>query len=550
MLLPADHERPQTSRQTVTNKKLYTVPVVAFMAGVALLYCIGTVSLPSVPAMILGSDENNLPSHHKKKKENKPQPHYYDHQTVDHFNKHDSRTFSNRYFVDDVFFEGPGHPIFVVLGGEDALDGLLYPFVFRHLAQTFGAITLGIEHRFYGSSHPLRHPNNQELRSLMTPQQAIEDVIQLIQWKRQKLGCSLHGTSKNYCPVITVGGSYPGFMSAALRIKYPDVIDIGYAASAPMLLYSHTAPKDAYFDKVTAVSDEAVPGCAAATRTALYELHDYLSNDKMEKSVKEYAEELGICHKSVPMYILDSEESVAVLLREINAVIAGHFAEANMDYYPPRNDTELAQACHIFIDPNDDFKGKISKFLNMRQDWWDLGCFDMHSELPSGKNATISSTDWSGMGDGETATMWEVLTCQLLPQCSISNRSMFFPREWTYAFVQERCESRFGMTPDLNRLASDLRFDDLTNVTQLLFTNGMRDGWEVASVTQSSNDGGVVAINMANGAHHSDLMHGPSEDTMDVIEAHRQIEELIARWLKQSDGTKSGSYHHNTGRSE
>jgi hypothetical protein len=256
-----------------------------------------------------------------------------------------------------------------------------------------------------------------------------------------------------------------------------------------------------------------------------------LTSNTEGRSVKEYAKELGICHKTVPKYILKAENPVAMLLREINAIVASHIAEANMDYYPPRNDTELAQACRIFMQPTHNFTEKVKSFLNMRQDFWDLKCFDMRSELPSGKNATISSTDWSGMGDGDAASMWEILTCQLLPQCSIGVESMFYPRDWSLAFVTERCESRFGLAPNLTTVKDDLQFDNLSNVTHLLFTNGMRDGWEVASITETASNGGAVAINMVNGAHHSDLMHGPSDDTPDVIEAHDQIESLLALWL-------------------
>jgi hypothetical protein len=57
-------------------------------------------------------------------------------------------------------------------------------------------------------------------------------------------------TSIEYCPVISVGGSYPGWLSATARLLYPDLIDIGYAASASELhkrtteLVDHQAEHD------------------------------------------------------------------------------------------------------------------------------------------------------------------------------------------------------------------------------------------------------------------------------------------------------------------
>jgi Serine carboxypeptidase S28 len=59
----------------------------------------------------------------------------------------------------------------------------------------------------------------------------------------------LDRTSSNYCPVITFGGSYPGFLSTMMRFRFPDIVDIGYAASAPLQLYSQVVDSNAYYDK-------------------------------------------------------------------------------------------------------------------------------------------------------------------------------------------------------------------------------------------------------------------------------------------------------------
>jgi lysosomal Pro-X carboxypeptidase len=58
--------------------------------------------------------------------------------------------------------------------------------------------------------------------------------------------------------------------------------------------------------------------------------------------------------------------------------------------------------------------------------------------------------------------------------------------------------------------------------------------WEGGSITENVSDT-VVAINLENGAHHSDLYHrapSPELDTPDVTEAFVQIQNLLAEWLK------------------
>lgn len=57
--------------------------------------------------------------------------------------------------------------------------------------------------------------------------------------------------------------------------------------------------------------------------------------------------------------------------------------------------------------------------------------------------------------------------------------------------------------------------------------------WAGGSVLSNVSDT-VVAINLENGAHHSDLTHqGPTdEDTPDISEAFVQITSMLGQWLE------------------
>jgi hypothetical protein len=74
------------------------------------------------------------------------------------------------------------------------------------------------------------------------------------------------GGTKGYCPVITVGGSYPGFLSAMMRTRYPGVVDMAYAASAPLRFYAQQIDQYEYYKVVTASAERSVKGCAHAVR--------------------------------------------------------------------------------------------------------------------------------------------------------------------------------------------------------------------------------------------------------------------------------------------
>jgi hypothetical protein len=447
---------------------------------------------------------------------------WYTKQKVDHFGDSES-TWSQRYFKNDEYFDGPGHPIFVIIGGEDEVAGCVYPYIFEHLAKSFKAITFRVEHRFYGPSLPVKDPTNDQLQKLLSPTQALADIVQFIKHKQKELGCSTHRSSKHYCPIMTVGGSYPGFLAVLMRLVHEDLVDIGYGGSAPLHLYSHDVDSRAYYEKVTDVADEASPGCSAAVRSTQLSIQDKM----ISLSVKEAAHNLGICVDTIPDYITSSK----TLLEEVVMIIATHFADDNMGYYPPSLETDLGLHCRIFqYNQWTDFE-KVSRFLRNG----DEDCFDLQTELPIGPHGRISASDWSGVGSGPASLPWDYQSCQLIPECGFSDRSMFLPRQWTLQWLTQHCQRRFDYTPVMMELVDDFSFDNLTGVSHVLFTNGLRDGWSVASILEPPPDSFIKVLNFENGAHHSDLTWaGPTDgDTPDIKAGHVTIHNIVKEWLKE-----------------
>lgn len=252
-------------------------------------------------------------------------------QIVDHFDEDKKNTFPQKYMTFEKFWKGPGHPIFLVLGGEDPLDSLISSNVYYYYGKHFGAATIGVEHRYFGDSYPVEEYTHEDLQRLMTPMQAVEDFAAAATFYRNKLGCSPDKSSKHYCPVITVAGSYPGFLSAMMRLSHPHVVDIAYATSAPLHLYSHQVDDRTYYDYVTMVADAAVPGCAAAVKKTTREFHDWAVATDDGLSLDEKAGQVKICPDGgIPKYIVESEDPVGLWWQEVNEIITAHFAEANM----------------------------------------------------------------------------------------------------------------------------------------------------------------------------------------------------------------------------
>ena len=97
--------------------------------------------------------------------------------------------------------------------------------------------------------------------------------------------------------------------------------------------------------------------------------------------------------------------------------------------------------------------------------------------------------------------------------------------------------ARFGVRPQPRALADAWGFDELGSAgltSRIIFTNGINDGWSVGSIVKNISDS-LVAINMPNGAHHSDLSHSPPspDDTPDITAGRAQAAELLSTWLDE-----------------
>lgn len=87
-----------------------------------------------------------------------------------------------------------------------------------------------VEHRFYGSSLPFGNDSFKlENMKLLTSEQALSDLAYFINTVNEN---KMYGVNGN--PWITVGGSYPGAMSAWFRYKYPH-LTIGALASSAVV---------------------------------------------------------------------------------------------------------------------------------------------------------------------------------------------------------------------------------------------------------------------------------------------------------------------------
>ncbi len=158
---------------------------------------------------------------------------WFHEQRLDHFSQEETRTWKQRYFVNDAFFDGSG-PVFLCVGGEGSAltpevvkTGTVHCAVMVALAKQAGALILALEHRYYGESQPVSDLSTANLKWL-TSRQALGDIAQF----HAHISEIYHlKADKKW---VTFGGSYPGMLAAWARIKYPHLIFAAVSSSAPV----------------------------------------------------------------------------------------------------------------------------------------------------------------------------------------------------------------------------------------------------------------------------------------------------------------------------
>jgi len=460
---------------------------------------------------------------------------YYRQQLVNHNNPSEG-TWSQRYYLDTGNFGGKGYSIFLIPAGNDAIEpsqGILYDFVSDTLSEQLGAVILQPEHRFYGKSQPITDHNVTRWPELLTPQQAMQDTLRLLNYVQTVvLGCSTVSGNREYCPVVTIGAGYAGFLAAMLRYRYPEKIDMSWSSSAPIKLYEQKMKQSDYYERVTKVADEALPGCASNVRMTLNSVAEAVN----ASSYVTVAQDLGICLDSIPVYIHDD----GMFMDELNMIVATKFSVYNREYYPPNHDSNLYKWCTTFSDPTLDVNNRLSIFLNSVLEESTEGiqlCSAFDTPMPiNGVNGTISKSDWTRYGTPGDRDPWDFQGCSfLIGPHEFSEKSMFLPRKQSSSWLSNHCQNRFQITPKRQQLVNDLELDKLGEGSKMIFVNGMNDGFYNAGVKLSLNTT-IIAINLKNGANGSDLKYTGTFDsgTYDLTTAYEKIFVNLQNWITEA----------------
>ncbi|XP_019634121.1 PREDICTED: lysosomal Pro-X carboxypeptidase-like [Branchiostoma belcheri] len=431
-------------------------------------------------------------------------------QPVDHFSFATSDTFDQRYLINRKYFEGDGGPIFFYTGNEGDITwfGDNTGFMWD-IAPKFKAMVVFAEHRYYGDSMPYGKDSYKDPRHLgyLTAEQALADFARLI----THLKSSIPGAADS--PVVAFGGSYGGMLAAWFRMKYPSSVIGSLAASAPVWQFEGLTPCGSQYSIITQDFQKGSPGCDTRIRKSW----DLLNQIGQTAAGREKLSSMfSLCSP------LNTTKDVTVTMTQW--LLNTWFNLAMVDYPYPASFLEplpawpIKEVCSLITKSLDVLEGIAA------------GATLYYNYTGQATCLNIQESAVSSLGD----LGWSFQFCSemTMPSCSDGVHDMFFPEPWNLTAYMAQCKSAWKVTPRPYWILQQFGGKNITAASNIIFSNGLLDPWSAGGVTESLSDS-LVAITIADGAHHLDLRSSNPADPQSVIEAREQEVEIIREWLQQ-----------------
>jgi lysosomal Pro-X carboxypeptidase len=432
---------------------------------------------------------------------------------VDHFSFARNDSFKLRYLVNDSYtpterYLQQSAPIWFYTGNEGDIELFAQNTGFMwDLVKDIPGTLVFCEHRFYGKSMPFGNQTisykSPEHLGYLTSEQALADFADLLQF--------LNPQARR--PVIVMGGSYGGMLSAWFRSKYPHLVTGALASSAPVLQFPGVVPCDTFSMILTSVYENALNrSCSVNIKNSWNVLTNYSKTDAGRKFLND---KFKFCSK------MNSTADMDKFFDYMNDVY-GNLAMANYPYpanflaplpaYPVRqfcrelekvytNNEELLSALQAALSVYTNFTGKTN-------------CLDYASAYDT------------RMGDNG----WEFQACteMVMPMCN-NEKSMFPPEKWDFNKYSDNCFKKFGVRP--REHAAITEYGKLESATNIIFSNGLMDPWAGGGMLKSDSES-IHIIIIPEGAHHIDLRAKNKEDPESVILARKEYKDIFRGWIR------------------
>ena len=131
---------------------------------------------------------------------------------------------------------------------------------------------------------------------------------------------------------------------------------------------------------------------------------------------------------------------------------------------------------------------------------------------------------------------WGLQTCNemVMPFSQSQVTDMFLKEVWSADAFATQCQQWMGLTPQftwaIDTFGGRTIKRDFALYSNIIFTNGNLDPWQVGGVTTPINDNIYVKL-LEGGAHHLDLRSPNEADPADITAVRETVKELTNTWI-------------------
>ncbi|XP_067103073.1 lysosomal Pro-X carboxypeptidase isoform X1 [Osmerus mordax] len=445
---------------------------------------------------------------------------YYE-QKIDHFGFLEDGTFKQRYLVSEQHWLHKGGPILFYTGNEGDITWFCNNTGFMwDVAEELGAMLVFAEHRYYGESMPFGVDSYSDSKHLnyLTSEQALADFAVLI----RELKRTVVGAEES--PVIAIGGSYGGMLSAWMRMKYPNVV-VGFlvvysralAASAPIWQFPNMVPCGNFYKIVTEDFARSGLKCDVNIRRSWKAIDNISSTDD---GLQWLSREFSLCF---PLKKQDSAGFKSWLQETwVNLAMVDYPYEANFLQPLPRWPIQVVcKYLHLDATVSDyQLLQGISQAVKVYYNY-------------TGNTACLNTSQTATGNLGLIGWYYQACTEMVMPMCTDGVQDMFEPQEWNFQAFSDECNNLFGVRPRLDWAHIVYGGFDISSHSNIVFSNGGLDPWSGGGVTQSIS-ASLVAIVIPDGAHHLDLRFNNEYDPQSVLSARALEVDYFKHWILQA----------------
>lgn len=430
-----------------------------------------------------------------------PPPEWFD-QKLDHFNPFTTVLWKQRYFVNSDYHR-PGGPVFIHIGGEGAISArYVYNMSFMPLAQKYGALVLALEHRYYGESRPtidMSTPNLQWLSS----QQALADLANFRDAMMKKY--QLQRETR----WVTIGGSYPGCLSAWARIKYPHLFYAASAVSAPV------RAKLNFYEYNEVVANALGAECTSVLKDATRKMDALLDTPEGRATL---TQKVPTC---TPMLSYEDTQVFFDSVTElINGVVQYNAARAGA--------ITITDMCAVLTEPGKDSLERLYALLTRLMAAEQQTCLEANI---ANTIAQLSSTKWEV---GGAMRAWVAQTCAEFGfyQTSDSASNPYSTRRLDIQFSLSQCVAAYGkypMPPPID-WTNTYYGSDHPDEERIVWSNGSIDPWHALGVTHDLSPTNP-AVFIQGTSHCADMATPKPTDPPALTEGRQKVLDTVDKWL-------------------